>query len=73
MNQTQFRKEEALCNQFNMTQCIDVPTHFTENSHSTNDLLFLPIKTQYLQRALANLVLIFQCGITVLSLGSLIF
>ena len=48
MNQTQFRKVEALCNQFNMTQCIDEPTHFTENSHSTIDLLFVTNKNSIL-------------------------
>ena len=70
MNQTQFRKAEALCNQFNMTQCIDELTHFTENSHSTIDLLFVTNKDSVLT---TGVVLIFQCGITVLSLGSLIF
>ena len=48
MNQTQFRKVEALCNQFNMTQCIDEPTHFTENSYSTIDLLFVTNKDSIL-------------------------
>ena len=41
MNENQFRKIEALCNQFNLVQCIDEPTHFTENSMSTIDLLFV--------------------------------
>ena len=48
MIQTQFRKVEALCNQINMTQCIDEPTHFTENSHSTIDLLFVSNKDSIL-------------------------
>ena len=48
MNQTQFRKVEALCNQFNMIQCIDEPTHFTENSHSIIDLLFVTNKDSIL-------------------------
>ena len=52
MNQTQFRKVEALCNQFNMTQCIDEPTHFTENSHSTIDLLFVTNKDSILTKSL---------------------
>ena len=48
MNENQFRKIEALCNQFNLLQCIDEPTHFTENSMSTIDLLFVTNKNSIL-------------------------
>ena len=44
MKQHEFRKIESLCNEYNMIQCIDKPTHFTENSISTTDLLFVTIK-----------------------------
>ena len=40
-NYTQLRKIESVCSQFDLTQCIDEPTHFTENSASTIDLLFV--------------------------------
>ena len=48
MKESQFRKVESLCNEFNMTQCIDEPTHFTENSISTIDLLFVTNKESIL-------------------------
>ena len=44
MNESQFRIVQALCNQFNLFQCIDEPTHFNENSMSTIDLLFVTNK-----------------------------
>ena len=40
MEQYEFRKIESLCNEYNMIQCIDEPTHFTKNSISTIDLFF---------------------------------
>ena len=48
MNENQFRKIEALCNQFNLFQCIYEPTHFTENSMSIIDLLFVTNKNSIL-------------------------
>ena len=44
-NNTQLRKTESICSQFDLTQCIDEPTHFTENSASTTDLLFVSNKS----------------------------
>ena len=48
MKQYEFRKIESLCNEYNMDQCIDEPTHFTENSISTIDLLFVTNKESVL-------------------------
>ena len=48
MKQHEFRKIESLCNEYNMIQCIDEPTHFTENSISTTDLLFVTNKDSIL-------------------------
>ena len=48
MNENHFRKVQALCNQFNLFQCIDEPTHFTENAMSTIDLLFVTNKNSIL-------------------------
>ena len=47
-NYTQSRKIESICSQFDLTQCIDEPTHFTENSASTVDLLFLSNRSSIL-------------------------
>ena len=44
----QFCKIESMCNEYNMTQCIDEPTHFTENSITTIDLLFVSNKESVL-------------------------
>ena len=48
MNQQQYRKVESLCNEYNMTQCIDELTHCTESSISIIDLLFVTNKTSVL-------------------------
>ena len=48
INQQQYRKVESLCNEYNMTQRIDEPTHFTESSISIIDLLFVTNKTSVL-------------------------
>ena len=40
LNPIQFRKVESICNQFDMTQCIEEPTDFTENSATIIDLFF---------------------------------
>ena len=48
MNPTYFRKVESICNQFSLTQCIEDPTHFTENSSSIIDLLFVTNKDSIL-------------------------
>ena len=42
------RKIESICNQFNLVQCIEEPTHFTENSSSIIDLLFVTNKDSIL-------------------------
>ena len=42
------RKTESVCNQFNLVQCIEEPTHFTENSSSIIDLLFVANKDSIL-------------------------
>ena len=47
-NYTQSRKLESICSQLDLTQCIDEPTHFTENSASTIDLLFVSNKSSIL-------------------------
>ena len=47
-NYTQSRKIESICSQFDLTQCVDEPTHFTENSASTIDLLFVSNKSSIL-------------------------
>ena len=47
-NSTQSRKIESICSQFDLTQCIDEPTHFTENSASTIDLLLVSNKSSIL-------------------------
>ena len=41
-------KIESICNQFNLVQCIEEPTHFTENSSSIIDLLFVTNKDSIL-------------------------
>ena len=41
LNPIQSRKVESICKQFDMTQCIEEPTHFTENSATIIDLLFV--------------------------------
>ena len=48
LNPIQFRKVESICNQFDMTQCIVEPTHFTENSATIIDLLFVTNKDSIL-------------------------
>ena len=48
LNPIQFRKVESICNQFDMTQCIEEPTHFTENSATIIDLLFVTNKDSIL-------------------------
>ena len=48
MKQHEFRKIESLCNEYNMIQCIEESTHFTENSISTIDLLFVSNKDSIL-------------------------
>ena len=47
-NYTQSCKIASICSQFDLTQCIDEPTHFTENSASTIDLLFVSNKSSIL-------------------------
>ena len=42
------RKIESICNQFNLVQCIEERTHFTENSSSIIDLLFVTNKDSIL-------------------------
>ena len=44
MKQYEFSKIESLCNEYNMIQCIDEPTHFTGNSIWTIDLFFVTNK-----------------------------
>ena len=72
MNKTQFRRVEVICNQSNMTQCIDEQTHFTENSHSTIDLLFVTNKDSILTTGIGepclDLSMRYHCPV----LGSLI-
>ena len=41
MDQSHYRKTDSICKHFNLTQCIEEPTHFTENSMSVIDLLFV--------------------------------
>ena len=41
MHQVHYRKSNSTCKQFNLTQCIEDPTHFTGNSLSVIDLLFV--------------------------------
>ena len=41
LNQVAFRKVESICNQFDLYQCIKEPTHYTENSSTLLDLLFV--------------------------------
>ena len=41
MDQSHYRKTDSICKHFNLTQCIEQPTHFTENSMSVIDLLFV--------------------------------
>ena len=48
MDQSHFRKTDSICKQFNLTQCIEEPTHFTENSMSVIDLLFVKNKESIL-------------------------
>ena len=48
MDQPHFRKTDSICKQFNFTQCIEEPTHFTENSMSVIDLLFVKNKESIL-------------------------
>ena len=40
MDQYHYRKADSVCKHFNLTQCIEDPTHFTEISLSVIDLLF---------------------------------
>ena len=40
-SETSLRKVTSLCLQFGLHQCIDEPTHYTENSNSILDLLFV--------------------------------
>ena len=47
-NYTQSCKIESICGQFDLTHCFDEPTHFTENSASTIDLLFVSNKNSIL-------------------------
>ena len=48
LNPTSNRKINSLCNQFNLFQLIEEPTHYTENSSSLIDLLFVANKESVL-------------------------
>ena len=48
LNSTSFRKITSLCSQFNLFQLIEEPTHYTENSSSLIDLLFVSNKESVL-------------------------
>ena len=48
LDQSNFRKTDSIFKQFNLTQCIEEPTHFTENSMSDIDLLFVKNKESIL-------------------------
>ena len=48
LNPIQSRKVESICKQFDMTQCIEEPTHFIENSATIVDLLFITNKDSIL-------------------------
>ena len=37
MDQVHYKKTDSICKQFNLTQCLEEPTHFTENSVSVID------------------------------------
>ena len=41
MDQSHYVKTDSICKHFNLTQCIEEPTHFTENSMSVINLLFV--------------------------------
>ena len=47
-NSTSSKKISSLCSQFNMCQLITEPTHFTENSSSLTDLIFVTNKESVL-------------------------
>ena len=44
LNAASYRKINVLCNQYNMSQLIEEPTHLTECSHSLIDLMFVTNK-----------------------------
>ena len=48
LNSTSSKKISSLCSQFNICQPITEPTHFTENSSSLTDLLFVTNKESVL-------------------------
>ena len=50
-----WRKIESICSQFDLTQCTDEPKHFSENSASTIDLLFVSNKSSILTNGRVNL------------------
>ena len=54
LNPTYFNKIQTLCSQYKLSQCIEEPTHFTENSNSLIDLLLVSNKDSLLTSGLGE-------------------
>ena len=48
------RKLEALCTQYGLTQCVEEPTHFTENSQSILNIILVKQLNPYFYVELLN-------------------
>ena len=57
MDQSHYRKIYSICKHFSLTQCIEEPTHFTENSMSVIDLLFAKNRESILTSGVGELSL----------------